>query len=316
MTFAPLSSVRWRTALTVVLAVLVCGPACAREEPVFRTKISGSGPDVLLLPGLASSMEVWDETAAWLDDTRRVHQFTLAGFAGVPPVPGPVLETRVEALTEYIDSLGTGPVTLAGHSLGGVLAMMIAERRPGLVDRLIIVDSLPFVAELFFRAGSVDEAKPIADGLRRTQKLQPQIAFYTQQKAGLASLTKRPERLSVMADWLEASDKDTMIDALHAMLTTDLRDRIDVISAKTTIIFGHDRFMPITAEALADLYKRQYAEIPDHTITRVDGSFHFVMYDQPEAFRAAFEAGLAPVPAPAPAAAAPVRPETVPAGDL
>jgi hypothetical protein len=50
----------------------------------FSVHVSGRGPDVLLVPGLACSAEVWNETAAHLAKAHRVHAFTLAQFASAP----------------------------------------------------------------------------------------------------------------------------------------------------------------------------------------------------------------------------------------
>ena len=42
-------------------------------------------------------------------------------------------------VTEHVD----GPVHVVGHSLGGKIAMVLALRHPGLVDRLVVVDIAP-----------------------------------------------------------------------------------------------------------------------------------------------------------------------------
>jgi pimeloyl-ACP methyl ester carboxylesterase len=68
----------------------------------FSVHVTGQGPDVLLVPGLACSAEVWNETVAHLAKAHRVHAFTLAGFAGQPRIPAPMLATIREALARYI----------------------------------------------------------------------------------------------------------------------------------------------------------------------------------------------------------------------
>ncbi|MGF1453768.1 MAG: alpha/beta fold hydrolase [Alphaproteobacteria bacterium] len=280
--------------LTVIGLLALTAAACGGERAqAFRVTVTGQGPDLLLIPGLASSMAVWEDTAAAFEDRYRVHRFTLAGFAGVPPVPGPVLETRKAALVRYLEEQDLTGVTLAGHSLGGVMGMLVAEAAPERVARLIIVDSLPFVAELFFRAETVSEARSVADNLRTTQRLQPPSVFFAQQRAALAGLTKQTERLSDLSLWLVTSDKDTLIDALHEMFTLDLRPRLAGITAETTVIYAHDRIMPIGAAALDRLYGRQYGALPSKTLERIDRSFHFVMFDRPDAFRDAFARALA-----------------------
>ena len=67
--------------------------AAARSETVaaapfvsdrLSVEVVGAGPDVILIPGLASSREVWRATADRLKATHRVHLVQLAGFAGEP----------------------------------------------------------------------------------------------------------------------------------------------------------------------------------------------------------------------------------------
>ena len=48
----------------------------------LSVEVTGSGPDVILIPGLASSREVWRAAAERLKATHRVHLVQLAGFAG------------------------------------------------------------------------------------------------------------------------------------------------------------------------------------------------------------------------------------------
>lgn len=287
---------RWCLTLAVTVS-LVLTASCLRaaEKDAFRVTVSGAGPDVLLVPGLASSMEVWEETAAHLNGDYRVHRFTLAGFAGVPPVLGPVLDPRAGALLDYIEKEQLTEFAVVGHSLGGVLAMLMATRAPEKLKALVIVDSLPFVAQLFFRSENVESARLVADNLRAVQRAQPAAFYFQQQKAALAGLTKRREKLPQLGRWLETSDKDTLIDALHEMFTLDLRQRIKAIAAPTTVIYAHDAIMPIAPTTLDRLYQEQYEALPDTTLVRIDDSFHFVMLDQPEAFYEALDTALAPL---------------------
>lgn len=42
-----------------------------------------------------------------------------------------------------VERLGLGPVPIMGHSMGGMVALLVAERRPDLVDRIVVVDIVP-----------------------------------------------------------------------------------------------------------------------------------------------------------------------------
>jgi pimeloyl-ACP methyl ester carboxylesterase len=59
------------------VSVAVADPLSDRITVTVR----GQGPDVVLIPGLASSSAVWDATAAHLEGRYRLHIVQVAGFA-------------------------------------------------------------------------------------------------------------------------------------------------------------------------------------------------------------------------------------------
>ena len=69
----------------------------------FKVEITGSGHPILLIPGLSSSGDVWRETVSRYQNSFECHIFTLAGFAGQPPVrTDHYLQTMRDALIAYI----------------------------------------------------------------------------------------------------------------------------------------------------------------------------------------------------------------------
>ena len=52
-------------------ALLIATPALAQTR--FVATVTGNGPDVILIPGLASADDVWDATVKQLSATHRVH---------------------------------------------------------------------------------------------------------------------------------------------------------------------------------------------------------------------------------------------------
>jgi pimeloyl-ACP methyl ester carboxylesterase len=59
----------------------------------------------------------------------------------------------VEAISAYLGKLGHA-VPLVGHSLGGTLGLAIAERHPGAIAKLTLVDTLPFYGVVFAGPGA------------------------------------------------------------------------------------------------------------------------------------------------------------------
>jgi pimeloyl-ACP methyl ester carboxylesterase len=107
--------------LRILIAVLLAlFPLVVSAEPArFSVTVTGSGPDVILVPGLMSDRAVWDGSAAALEG-HRVHLVQIAGFAGEPAGSngqGPLLAPIVEELGAYIASVGLERPRIVGHFL-------------------------------------------------------------------------------------------------------------------------------------------------------------------------------------------------------
>ena len=65
----------------------------AQDFKAFKVTVTGKGQPVILIPGYSCSGDVWKETVDHLKDRYECHVLTLAGFAGVPAIDSPILET-------------------------------------------------------------------------------------------------------------------------------------------------------------------------------------------------------------------------------
>ena len=98
---------------SVALAVRAEAAPVAAVQTAFASdrlsvEVVGEGPDLILIPGLASSRAVWRAEAERLKATHRVHLVQLAGFAGEPWThgDGPFVEPVVAELARYIREAG------------------------------------------------------------------------------------------------------------------------------------------------------------------------------------------------------------------
>ena len=66
------------------VAAYAGAPIAAPASDRIAVTVTGEGPDVILIPGLASSGHVWDATVAHISAHHRVHVVQVAGFAGSP----------------------------------------------------------------------------------------------------------------------------------------------------------------------------------------------------------------------------------------
>jgi pimeloyl-ACP methyl ester carboxylesterase len=133
-------------------AAILAGSAHADETVVrdrFSDEIVGHGPDLVFIPGLASSRDTWKATAARLKAHYRLHLIQVAGFAGEPAranAQGPVVIPTAEAIDAYLVEQHLAPAIVIGHSLGGTIVLYLAEHHPADLKKALMVDSLPFYA--------------------------------------------------------------------------------------------------------------------------------------------------------------------------
>ncbi len=300
-----MKGLQWLATVVLVLAgvMLLVKPLAAHAQaskfvPTRFTVVDAGTvgkPDVVLIPGLSSSRVVWDGEAKLLAPNYRLHLVQVDGFAGAPAgvnATGPMLAPIVEELHGYIEAAGMKPVVV-GHSLGGLLAMMLADKYPGDVRKMVIVDTLPFYAVLFNPDATVEATKPYAEVMRKQMMAVPADQYAGMQAMIAEQLVKDPAGQKLVAASSGASDRAVVVEAMVEDMQTDLRADVAKIETPTLVLYEYDPTLkqpdPTTYEALV---KAGYKPMPHVTLVRVDGSRHFIMYDQPAKFDAALEAFL------------------------
>ena len=278
-----------------------CVSTPSRSDRFTSDRISvvtvGAGPDVILIPGLATSRDVWRGTIAALPGYR-YHLVQIAGFAGTPPLAnadsGPLLERLAGEIARYITDRGLDRPALIGHSLGGLLAMMTAAALPGAVSRTMVVDMVPFGAMLF-GGPDVTAEQAAAIGPRARER------YFGEDTAARSSATRQlystmirneAARPPYLAQAM-SSDRDVSGRLFEEVFTTDLRPRLPRITGPMTVLYVSAPNIPIGDDRTDALYRAAYRDVPTATLRRIDGAYHFIMLDQPDRFAAEVSAFLA-----------------------
>lgn len=111
---------------------------------LWCVEYDGSGPSVVLLHGLAGYAEEWSETAAWLSESFRVVAIEQRGHGRSERLPADVSAEAFVSDTEmWLERLDLAPAVLVGQSFGGLVAFLVAARRPDLVRALVVVEATP-----------------------------------------------------------------------------------------------------------------------------------------------------------------------------
>ena len=240
--------------------------------------VQGSGPDVILIPGLTSPREVWKGTVAAVPGYR-YHLVQVNGFAGTKAganATGPVVEPVAREIARYIQQQRLQKPALIGHSMGGIVSMIVSARQPQLVGKLMVVDMLPQPVGLF--GGTASGLGALAD----------RIAATPNGKRLIGALVG-----TFGSDAARQSDPDVVAQASHDLARTNLTAELPKIAAPMTVLFAS----PVTASPdharIVQEYRTAYAGARTAKLRPIPESGHLIMFHQPARFRAEVKEFLA-----------------------
>lgn len=267
------------TGLTGILplpAAAAAAPASFSSRRLEVTRRGTPGPhgrDIMLIPGLASGPSIWNGLIDRLPG-HRLHLVHIAGFAGLAAganADGPLLAPLTEELARYIRSRALRAPALIGHSMGGMLALMLGLRGSPAIDRIMVVDMLPEGAAML--GGTAQGFGYLADQLN---------GYFTGTRAGRQLLAQMVAR----TPGAEGSDPRVIAQALAELARTDLTPRLGGIRCPLEVAYA----LPADPQMQAQQRRRfqqGYARAPGASLTGIGPSGHMLMLDQPEKFAAA-----------------------------
>jgi 3-oxoadipate enol-lactonase len=105
----------------------------------LRYLASGSGPPLVLVHGLGGCAANWRAIAPAFAPERRVIVPELPGHGGSEPLPGvSSLDPFAEAVLAVLEAEDALPAPWVGHSLGGLVGLRAAVRRPEAVTGIVL----------------------------------------------------------------------------------------------------------------------------------------------------------------------------------
>jgi pimeloyl-ACP methyl ester carboxylesterase len=272
---------------------IAAAPAFASER--IGVTVRGSGPDVVLIPGLSSSPQVWDSTVEALPGYR-YHIVHVSGFAGRPAganASGEVVAPVAEEIARYIREARLERPAIVGHSLGGAWAMMIASRHPGLASKIMVVDMMPFVAAMFGGPTATPETvRPMAEQMRTAIRSGTGAARDAITKQTIASMVKTESLRPLAVKHSMESDAAVSAQAMYELMLLDQRPALKAIKVPMQVLWVRAPGAPVTDEQMAQFYRASFANAPQARLTQVPDSYHFIMWDAPGSFQRELKAFL------------------------
>lgn len=243
----------------------------------------GQGPTLLFVHGFPLSRGAWSKQVEAFKPDYRVIAPDLRGLGESEATEGPVSMLRfAEDLYALSLHLESGPVVLAGHSMGGYVAMAFAKAFPQALRKLVLVgtrsgaDSTQGAAARRAMAEKVrvDGASVVVDAMA------PKLLSPGNTDAAMAAAVR---------GFMTPSKPEGVIAALLGMADRpDAGAWLREIRVPTLVITGlDDSIIPLSeSEALAKA-------IPDAQLRIIPNAGHLVAYEQADDFNRALKTWLA-----------------------
>jgi pimeloyl-ACP methyl ester carboxylesterase len=249
----------------------------ANSQSPIQVEKSGAGNPILFLPGFTTPGSVWNETIDNLSGTYETHVVSYAGFNGLESIGTPWYAPIKESLIAYIKEEKLTNLTIIGHSMGGNLAVDLAEAFDTNLSGLILVDAIPCMRELMMPG--VPASSLQYDSPYNNQMIEmTEDAFKSTALMMARNMTNQEDKVEIIAGWSIAADRKTYVHGYTDLLKLDLRPSLENIQTETLILGAT---FP-TREMTQQTFEKQYANLKNKTIELADNSKHFIMFDQPE----------------------------------
>jgi pimeloyl-ACP methyl ester carboxylesterase len=248
----------------------------------MRYYVGGEGPPLVLVHGLSGAATNWVALAPLLAERFRVLIPDLPGHGGSAPLNGAKsLNPFADSVAELASHEEMLPAALVGHSLGGLVALRLAVRRPEAASALVLA-----------AAAGISTASSRVDRLLRIGSFLRPGRFYSRFRARVEeSLALRylvfgywgasdPAALKpqVVDGFLSGSALHTdTVTAARALVRDDPRADLERVRCPTLALWGaRDRQVPV-----ADAF--EYARRLRAPVRLIADCGHLLIGERPEA---------------------------------
>ncbi len=253
----------------------------------------GSGDQtIIFIHGLGSYLKAWQKNIEGLKGQYRCIAIDLPGYGKSSKIAHSGKMTfYAEVVKALIDKLNLKNVVLAGHSMGGQIAMVAAINYPETIQKLILVDPAGFEEftegqkQWFREVMTVDGVK-----LSTIEQIQTNLAynFYNVPDDAEFMITDRIAMRS--ANDFEAYCY-AVVQSVQGMVDETMLEMLEQIGQPTLILFGeNDNLIPnrfLNPGKTIDVAKVGDQKIPNSKLIMVPKAGHFLQFEKPDEFNEA-----------------------------
>ena len=250
-------------------------------------------PAMIFIPGLTCGPWEWSREIALFSPEYRIYALTLPGFDGQAAVQTPLLQTVSSDFWSMLQTRGIEKPLIIGHSLGGTLAIELAEQHADRIGAIVAVDGLP----VFPGMENLTDAQRRSAGERMAAMLGAATTHeqfeFAEKMYALPALMTSPDDIAAVAPLVARSDPKASGAWAAADVAADLRPALKNVTVPFLEIAPYEaspRSPVQTAQAMQAYYASLIAGAPHAQVQVIEDSRHFVMYDQPQRLDAALSA--------------------------
>ena len=242
----------------------------------------GSGPAVLLLHGWPTSSHLWRNVMPTIAEHNRVLALDLPGF-GTSDKPNDVrysFEFFERAIVGFLAALGIDEVVgVAGHDLGGPIAVHWALERRSRVSRLALLNTLLYPE---FSDAVRDFVIALSSSVTRDE-LVSRAGLEDLLHLGVAHDSALDDHVVAAVTAPFATDDDRLALAaagigLSIRGFAEIAAGLPTLTMPVRVVYGtDDRILPDAADTMVRLQR----DVPHAVITTLLGAGHFVQEDAP-----------------------------------
>lgn len=254
----------------------------------------GDKPPMVFIHGLSSYMGFWEHQVPAFTDDYRVLALDLPGFGASSRPDAPYTPPwYADTVAAWLDKVGVSePAVIAGHSMGGQVAVHLALRYPEKVGKLVL--SAPAGFERF-TPGASQYMRTYWHESRALEASEEHVRanfmtmVFNQHDEGVERLIEERVRLGQSPTF--AGTAVAVSRSIAGMMDHLVIDLAKGVRAPTLIVYGtDDRMIPnpvFNGGRTADIARQANAAIPGSRLVLVPHAGHTVHHDAPQAFHRA-----------------------------
>jgi pimeloyl-ACP methyl ester carboxylesterase len=242
----------------------------------------GSGPNtIVFIPGLACGPWEWAREILEFSQHNTVYALTLSGFDGRPyAIDGEPFLAFSNDFWSLLDQRKIARPVVIGHSLGGTLAIALAEQHSDRLAGIVALDGLPVFPALAQADAAGRTKAALGASAQIAGETHEQIAAY--EKRYMQSATLDASLVDPTAALEARSDPKGIAAWLGADLGTDLRPNLAQITIPFVELMPYAAPSPYTQAQTLAFYQSLVAGAQHVTVVPIPNARHFAMLDQPQ----------------------------------